>query len=306
MAGISSASWIARLSSGGATASRAGCAILIFLAVIGLSSLGCLQETPGAVGPQEETQLVDRGEEVEEGERQVSPLLPIGDFISELLIERYRTEVEGKEPSLKEGSLVRVLGRVEDFRVSGTYPNFRGEVDLKPYYCNARLQCVFEGELAQQLRTLHKDKDIVIEGKYGGVECHEFGRDVYHLIGCRLVSVENPQAWTQPVSDEARVGAAVAEYLCNWGVQTKLRQGKEVRVYGRIYSTLVGWGYLEGIWADVLLSKRGIYGVMCRFQGEEAYQVMRLPEGQEAVIKGNYDHGSENRAYLRECSLISP
>jgi hypothetical protein len=147
---------------------------------------------------------------------------------------------------------------------------------------------------------------VVIEGRYGGIKCYEFSRDIYYLVSCSSLSIESPQAWTIPMAEEMTTDAMVAEYLSNWSVQSKFGKGELVRIFGSVYSVSISWGYLEGIWGELLVSKRGVYGVECKFEGEKVYEIMKLPEGQEVVIEGEYDHGSSNCAYLSNCSLIYP
>ncbi len=48
------------------------------------------------------------------------------------------------------------------------------------------------------------------------------------------------------------------------------------------------------------------FGTECRFEAEEIYEIMKLPEGQEVIIEGVYSHGSVSRAFLSDCSLIYP
>jgi hypothetical protein len=109
--------------------------VLIFSLLAGgmLGLTSCKEEIPVELPEQEEV------EEAETLEPEAPEVMTIGDFISKLVIEEYQSSIEGKEPTLKEGTAVQVLGRVEDFRVSGEYPYFRGEVDLKPHYCSSKL-----------------------------------------------------------------------------------------------------------------------------------------------------------------------
>jgi hypothetical protein len=255
-------------------------------------------------------QLKNPGDVIEPEESDRLPESPevmtVGDFISRLVTEEYLDSIEGREPTVKEGTTVRVLGRVQDFQVSGQYPHFTGEVDLKPYYCFRRVQCAFQGDAVAELANLEKDQDVIIEGKYGGITCHEYSRDIYRLADCSLVSIESSQNWTTPINEEIRGNATSAEYLSNWSVQSEISKGDTVRVVGSVYSVTIEWSYLEGMWADVLVSKKGIYGTECRFADEEIYKVMRLPEEQEVVVEGVYDHGTANCAYLTSCSLICP
>jgi hypothetical protein len=233
-------------------------------------------------------------------------VMTVGDFISRLVTEEYLSSIEGNEPTIKEGTAVRILGRVEDFRVGGEHPYFRGEVDLTPYYCSRRVQCAFQGDAVAELANLERAQDVVIEGDYGGITCHEYSRDIYRLVDCSLISMGSSQNWTIPLSEEIRGNATSAEYLSNWSVQSELSKGDTIQVFGSVYSVTIEWSYLEGVWGDVLVSKKGIYGAECRFTGEEVYEIMKLPEEQEVVIEGTYDHGTANCAYLTNCSLMYP
>lgn len=263
--------------------------------VIAAVAISQLRNPTDVIGPEESDGLPESPE-----------IVTVGDFISRLVTEEYQKSIEGKEPTIKEGTTVRILGRVKDFRVGGQYPHFRGEVDLTPYYCFRRVECTFEGEAVSQLGNLEKDQDVVIEGKYGGITCYEASRDIYRLVDCSLISMETSQNWTTPIDEGMRGDAISAEYLSNWSVQSKLSKGDTVRIFGSVYSVTIEWSYLEGMWGDVLVSERGIYGAECKFAGEEVYEIMKLPEEQEVIIEGVYDHGSANCAYLSNCSLIYP
>jgi hypothetical protein len=274
---------------------------LIVIVVVGVT----LALTIGRQGSPTDVTEPEESEEPTELEP-ATEVMTVGDFISRLVTEEYQKSIEGKEPTIKEGTTVRVLGRVGDFGVGGEYPNFRGEVDLIPYYCFRRVQCIFEGESVAELENLEEDQDVIIEGEYGGIVCYEFSRDICRLVNCSLLSIESPQDWTAPMSEEMTAGVMAAEYLSNWDVQSKLGKGELVRIFGPIYSVRISWTYLEGIWADVLVSHRGVYGAEGKFEGEEVYKIMKLPEEQEVIIEGAYDHGSANCAYLNNCSLIYP
>lgn len=279
----------------------------IFIGLIVVVVVGAiLGLTIGRQGNPSDVIKPEESEEPTELEPVTPEVMTVGDFISRLVTEEYQKSIEGKEPTIKEGTTVRVLGRVKAFRVGGEHPHFRGEVDLTPYYCFRRVQCVFEGEAVAQLGNLEVDQDVVIEGKYGDITCHEFSRDIYHLVDCSSLSIASPQDWIIAIDEEIRGDAMSAEYLSNWSVQSKLSKGDSVRIFGRVYSVTIEWSYLEGMWGDVLVSKKGIYGAECRFVGEEIYKIMKLPEEQEVVIEGVYDHGSANCAYLSDCSLIYP
>jgi len=275
---------------------------LIVIVVIGVT----LALTIGRQGSPTDVTEPEESEEPTELEPATPEVMTVGDFIFRLVTEEYQKSIEGKEPTIKEETTVRVLGRVEDFQVGGQYPHFRGEVDLIPYYCFRRVQCIFEGESVAQLENLEKDQDVIIEGKYGGMVCYEFSRDIYRLVNCSLLSIESPQDWTVPMPEEMTADVMAAEYLSNWDVQSKLEKGELAQIFGPIYSVRISWTYLEGIWADVLVSHRGVYSTEGKFEGEEVYKVMKLPEEQEIIIEGAYDHGTANCAYLSNCSLIYP
>ena len=231
-------------------------------------------------------------------------VMTVGDFISKLVVEEYQKSMKGEESTIREGTTVRVLGRVEDFRAGGQYPYFRGEVDLKPYYCSRRVQCIFEGDAVAQLEELERGMDVIIEGKYGGMHCFQFSHDVCRLIDCSLLSIEEPQTWTIPMAEEMTGDAMHAGYLVN--VQSGFRKGDPIRIFGSVDSVAIDWTYLEGMWGDVLVTLRPDFGTECRFEGEEVYKIMKLPEGQEVIIEGEYSHGSVSRAFLSNCSLIYP
>jgi hypothetical protein len=275
---------------------------LIIIVVVGVT----LALTIGRQGSPTDVTEPEESEEPAEPEPEGPEVMTIGDFISRLVVEEYQWSIEGKEPTIKEGITVRVLGRVKDFQVGGEYPHFSGEVDLTPYYCFRRVQCIFEGESVAQLENLEKDQDVIIEGEYGGMVCYEFSRDICRLVNCSLLSIESSQNWTVPMPEEMTADVMAAEYLSNWDVQSKLSKGDPVRIFGSVYSVTIDWSYLEGIWGDVLVSHRGVYGTQCRFEGEEVYKIMKLPEEQEVIIEGAYDYGTANCAYLSNCSLIYP
>jgi len=283
--------------------------LIFFLLTGGILVLtSCEEEIPAEVPEQTETDMLEQTEteKPEESEPEAPEVMTIGDLISTLVIQEYQSSIEGKEPTLKEGTAVQVLGRVEDFRVVGEYPHFRGEVDLKPYYCSSRLQCIFEDEAVEQLRSLEIDQDVVIQGRYGNITCYEFSRDTYYLVSCSLLSIESPQTWIIPMPEGLTADAISAEYFSNWDVQSGYRKGELVRIFGRVYSVSIRWGYLEGIWGDLLASRQGERGVVCTFQGEKVHEIANLPERQDVIIEGEYNLGSENYAYLNNCSLVYP
>jgi len=230
--------------------------------------------------------------------------MTVGDFISFLVTEEYRKAIKGEVPTITEGTIVRVLARVVDFKVVGQHPRFRGEVDLEPYYCSRSVQCIFEGEAVADLENLQREMDVIIEGRYGGITSFLYSHDVYRLEGCSLLSIEAPQTWTTPLHEETIGDALRAEYVVN--VQSGLRRGDIVRVYGPVCSVSIDWSYLDGMWGNVLVTRRVAFGVECRFEGEELHKMMNLPEGQEVIIAGAYSHGSVSRAFLTDCMLIYP
>ncbi len=89
-------------------------------------------------------------------------------------------------------------------------------------------------------------------------------------------------------------------------MQSQFRKGDTVRIYGSVYSITIDWTYLEGMWGEVLVTMRLDFGTERRFEDDEIYEIMKLPEGQEVVIEGGYSHGSVSRAFLSDCSLIYP
>jgi len=259
------------------------------------------QGTPADVAEPEEP---EEAEEPTTSEPSTPEIMTVGDFISKLVVEEYEKSMEGKEPTIRQGTLVRVLGRVEGFRAGGEHPYFRGEVDLKPYYCSRRVQCIFRGEAVAQLQNLEQEMDVIIEGKYGGIDCFRLSHDICRLLDCSLISIESPRIWTVPTDEEIIGGTMRAEYLVN--VQSNFRKGDIVRICGLVYSVTVEWSYLEGMWGDLLVSRRGESGAECEFEGKELLEVMKLPERQEVVIEGAYSHGSASRAFLTGCSLVHP
>jgi hypothetical protein len=275
---------------------------LIVIVVVGVT----LALTIGRQGSPTDVTEPGESEESTEPETEGPEVMTVGDFVSKLVIEEYQKDIEGKEPTIKEGTTIRVLGRVRDFRVGGEYPHFTGEVDLIPYYCFRWVQCVFEGESVAQLENLEKDQDVIIEGQHDGIKCYEFSRDICRLVNCSLLSIESSQNWTVPMPEEMTADVMAAEYLSNWDVQSKLEKGELVRIFGPVYSVRISWTYLEGLWADVLVSHRGVYGTECKFEGEEVDEIAKLPEEQDVIIEGEYDHGTANCAYLSNCSLIYP
>ena len=81
----------------------------------------------GAVAAVAISQLKNPNDVIEpeesEGPTELEPGTPevmtVGDFISRVVAEEYQKSIEGKEPTIKEGTTVRVLGRAKDFRVGG-------------------------------------------------------------------------------------------------------------------------------------------------------------------------------------------
>lgn len=254
--------------------------------------------------PTDVTEQPEEPQEPAASEPSSPEVMTVGDFISKLVAGEYQKSMKGEEPTIRERTTVRILGRVEGFRVGGEHPYFRGEVDLKPYYCSRRVQCIFSGEAVAQLAELETEMDVVIEGKYGGMRCFQFSHDICRLIDCSLLSIEDPQAWTVPMSEEMTGDAMPAGYLVN--VQSRFRRGDSICIFGSIYSVAIDWTYLEGMWGDVLVTLRLDLGTECRFEGEEVYKIMKLPEGQDVIIEGEYSHGSASRAFLSNCSLICP
>jgi len=275
-----------------------GLILLVLIGVILTLTLSQQKE------PADVTEQPEEPQEAAASEPSSPEVMTVGDFTSKLVVEEYQKSMKGEEPTIREGTTVRILGRVDDFRVGGQHPYFKGEVDLKPYYCSRRVQCIFSGEAVAQLVELETEMDVIIEGKYGGMGCFQFSRNICRLIDCSLLSIEEPQTWTTPMAEEMTGDAMHAGYLVN--VQSRFRRGDSIRIFGSIYSVAIDWTYLEGMWGDVLVTLRLDLGTECRFEGEEVYKIMRLPEGQDVIIEGEYSHGSVSRAFLSNCSLMYP
>ncbi|GEM_PF-6557139 len=231
-------------------------------------------------------------------------VITVGEFISTLVIGEYEKAMRGREPAIEVGTPVRILGRVEAFRVVGKYPNLRGEVNLKPYHCSRRVQCMFEAEAVALLQDLETDMDVIIEGEYGGIKRFPFSHDIYRVVGCSSLLIESTRVWTVSVDEEMIGDAMRGERLAH--TQSGFRKGDIVRVYGPIYSAQIEWGYIEGMWGEVVVSRRSGFGTACRFEGEQLRAIMELPEGQEVIVEGAYSHGSASRAFLTDCVLIYP
>ena len=95
-------------------------------------------------------------------------------------------------------------------------------------------------------------------------------------------------------------------------MQSKLRKGDPVRIFGSVYSITIDWSYLEGMWGEVLVTMRLDLGTECRFEDDEIYEIMKLPEGQEVVIEGDtatealVGHSSAiARSYVRRLTGVS-
>lgn len=163
---------------------------------------------------------------------------------------------------------------------------------------------MFSGDDVAQLRNLGKVMDVVIEGPYRGITHFLYIRDLYRLVGCLLTSIETPQNWTVPMTEDMKDDAIHAGHLVN--VQARFRRGDTVRIFGSVYSVAVDWSYLEGIWADVVVTIRLDFGTEREFSGEEVFKVLQLPEGQQVIVEGQYDRGSASRAFLTDCTLTYP
>jgi len=231
-------------------------------------------------------------------------VMTVVELISGLIVGEYEKAMLGKEPTIGEGTAVRVLGRVEDFRVVGEHPHLRGEVDLKPYHCSKRVQCILGGEAVALLKDIEVDMDVIIEGVYGGVKYFPFSHDIYRVVDCSSLLIETPQVWTVSIDEEMTGDAMRGEQLAH--TQSGFRKGDIVRVYGPIYSAQIEWGYIEGMWGEVVVSRRSGFGTACRFEGEQLRTIMELPEGQEVIVEGTYSHGSASRAFLTDCVLMYP
>ena len=274
-----------------------GLALLIVVGVIlALTLPGHIQPDDLATPPESENTADSESDDVE--------VMAVGDFISRLVTEEYEQSMAGTERTIASGTAVRILGRVEDIRVTGEHPYFRGEVNLTPYYCSRRVQCIFWGEDVAQLQELSNDMDVVIEGRYYGIMRIPYAHDIYRLVECSLLSIVTPQTWTVPVDEDVKGDAINAGYLVR--IQSEFTKGDPVSIFGRVDSVTIDWSYLEGIWGDVLVTMILTSGTECRFEGEELQKIMQLPEGQEVIIEGEYSYGSASRAFLAKCSLIYP
>ena len=66
------------------------------------------------------------------------------------------------------------------------------------------------------------------------------------------------------------------------------------------------------MWGEVLVTMRLDLGTECRFEDDEIYEIMKLPEGQEVVIEGDtatealVGHSSAiARSYVRRLTGVS-
>ncbi len=253
--------------------------------------------------PPDQDGLLNSGNDVTP-EPEPPEVVTVVQLISGLIVDEYETTMLGREPTIGEGTAVRVLGRVEDFRVVGEHPDLRGEVDLKPYHCSKWVQCILDGEAVAFSRDIDVGMDVIIEGVYGGVKRFPFTHDVCLVVDCSSLLIETPQVWTVPVAEEMIGDAMRGERLAH--TQSGFRKGDIVRVYGPIYSNRIEWGYIEGMWGEVFVSRRAGFGTVCRFEDEQLRAIMELPEGQEVIVEGSYSHGSTSLAFLTDCVLIYP